>query len=217
MNPFWKDIIATLGPLAGVLIGWFLNEFGQWIRLRRDDRRVLGRVLAELLELYHLKNSLTKAASLVGTSLKLPESAHMELQRIMEHLFGGTLVDFKGLHERYEEALKTISLSNPVLAHRLRSQDQFMPLMRQLREKVLNEKGRPPEPFEMWQKLETIIQSAHSDHLGKLIREVAWGHGLITWYRVRRKIKSGHKIPEEIQPLLDLLSKLTGDQNPQGI
>ena len=36
--------------LGGVALGWLLAEFGQYWRMRREDRRAFGRALSYVLE-----------------------------------------------------------------------------------------------------------------------------------------------------------------------
>jgi hypothetical protein len=45
----WKDWL----PLAGVAVGWGLNECSQWFIFRRDERKPIGRALTDLLEVRH--------------------------------------------------------------------------------------------------------------------------------------------------------------------
>jgi hypothetical protein len=45
------SMIAVLGTLSGILIGFGLNEASYFVRVRREERHLLGRALNELLEI----------------------------------------------------------------------------------------------------------------------------------------------------------------------
>ena len=46
-----SSLLAVLGTLAGTVFGFGLNEASYLVRVRREERHLLGRVLNELLEI----------------------------------------------------------------------------------------------------------------------------------------------------------------------
>src|SRR5437660_7606482 len=112
-----KDL-DFLRTLLSVALGWLLAEAGLWLRTRREDRRAIGRALANLLlireRLYMIRIMTQKLQTIVATD------AHEILK--MQHFLDTFLPDSPGLKEQYEDALKTLSGSRPLLAESLYKQ-----------------------------------------------------------------------------------------------
>ena len=55
-SPLWSYVLGISGTLIGLVIGFLLNELSSAIKSGREDRRTIGKALAELLEVrHHLK------------------------------------------------------------------------------------------------------------------------------------------------------------------
>jgi hypothetical protein len=49
--PMWPTILGIGGTLIGLIVGFGLNELSFVIRSSREDRRTIGKALAELMEI----------------------------------------------------------------------------------------------------------------------------------------------------------------------
>ena len=182
----WKDWL----PLAGVAVGWGLNECSQWFIFRRDERKPIGRALTDLLEVRHRLLAIPKAVELMAAKLNLPADAHAPLKLVLGALFPPD----EGLAKRYEESVSLVSGMNPLLAFRLRSQDVVGPLLQRLRTMALQDS---PQTVTMFSKMEDYLVRQLSPHLDLLIRELAWEHGWWTWLKTKERLRRPLEIPEE--------------------
>ena len=182
----WKDWL----PLAGVAVGWGLNQCGQWFVFRRDERQPIGRALTDLLEVRHRLLAIPKAVELMAAKLKLPADAHAPLKMVLGALFPPD----EGLAKRYEESVSLVSGMNPILGFRLRSQDVVGPLLQRLRTMAVQDS---PQTVTMFSKMEDYLVRQLSPHLELLIQELAWEHGWRTWWKTKERLKQPLEIPEE--------------------
>jgi hypothetical protein len=182
----WKDWL----PLAGVAVGWGLNQCGQWFVFRRDERKPIGRALTDLLEVRHRLLAIPRAVELMAAKLKLPADAHAPLKMALGALFPSN----EGLAKRYEESVSLVSGMNPILGFRLRSQDVVGPLLQRLRTMALQDS---PQTVTMFSRMEDHLVRQLSPHLELLIRELAREHGWWTWWKIKKRLKQPLEIPEE--------------------
>ena|ERR1035437_1642688 len=182
----WKDWL----PLAGVAVGWGLNQCGQWLVFRRDERKPIGRALTDLLEVRHRLLAIPKAVELMAEKLKLPSDAYAPIKVVLAALFPPD----EGLAKRYEESVSLVAGMNPILAFRLRSQDVVGPFLQRLRTMAMHDS---PQAVTMFSKMEDYLIQQLSPHLEALIRELAWEHGWWTWWKTRERLKRPLEIPEQ--------------------
>jgi hypothetical protein len=188
MDDRWKDWL----PLAGVAVGWGLNQCGQWFVFRRDERKAIGRALTDLMEVRHRLLAIPKAVEMMAEKLKVPADAHPPLRAVLGALFPPD----EGLAKRFEESVSLVSGMNPILGFRLRSQDVVGPLLQRLRTMALHDS---PQTVTIFAKLEDHLVRHLSPHLEILIRELAWEHGWWTWWKARRRLRlsTDGAVPEE--------------------
>lgn len=48
-----REWLPVLTGFIGTLLGWFLNQFGQWFLHRREEKRAIACALSDLLEIRH--------------------------------------------------------------------------------------------------------------------------------------------------------------------
>jgi hypothetical protein len=182
----WKDWL----PLAGVAIGWGLNQCGQWLVFRRDERKAIGRALADLLEVRHRLLGLPKAVEAMTSRLNMPAGVQAPLKVILGALFPPD----EGLAKRYEESVNLVAGTNPILAFRLRSQDLVGPFLHRLRAMAMQD---GPQTMALFGTLENHLFRQLSPHLERLIRELARRHGWRTQWETSRRLKEPFEVPEE--------------------
>lgn len=124
-------------PLVGVIIGWFLNGISQLLRLRREDRRAIGRALADLMEIRHNLLGVKKISEELIRRFNIPPQD----QIVFRNLLDSILPNLESLHKRYEENVNTIASTEPLLGFRLRSKDSLAPALRRLRSIASTNKG----------------------------------------------------------------------------
>jgi hypothetical protein len=178
-------------PLAGVALGWGLNQGGQWLIFRRDERKAIGRALADLLEIRHRLLAIPKAVEAMSAKLGMPTGA----QAPMKVAFGVLFPSDQGLTKRYEEAVNLVAGTNPILAYRLRSQDLIGPFLHQIRALALQD---GPQSVTMFATVEDHLYRQLTPHLERLIRELAKQHGWRTWRETSRRLTEPFEAPEEL-------------------
>jgi len=182
----WKDWL----PLVGVALGWGLNQGGQWLIFRRDERKAIGRALADLLEIRHRLLAIPKAVEAMSSKLGLPTGA----QAPMKVVFGALFPPDQGLTKRYEESVNLVAGANPILAYRLRSQDLVAPFLHQVRALALQD---GPHSAAILGEVEDHLYRQLTPHLERLIRELASQHGWRTRRAIDRRLTEPFEVPEE--------------------
>jgi hypothetical protein len=182
----WKDWL----PLAGVAVGWGLNQCGQWLVFRRDERRAIGRALADLLEVRHRLLAIPKAVEAMSSKLGMPADAQAPLKVVL----GALLPSNESLAKRYEESVNLVAGMNPILAYRLRSQDMVGPFLHQLRALALQD---GPQGVALFGTMEDHLLRHLTPHLERLIRELAKRHGWRTRWETNRRLKEPFDAPDE--------------------
>jgi hypothetical protein len=177
--------------LAGVALGWGLNQCGQWLVFRRDERKALGRALADLLEVRHRLLALPKALEAMTSKLGMPTDAKAPLTVILGALFPRD----EGLTKRYEESVNLVAGTNPVLAYRLRSQDMVGPYLHQLRALAAQD---GLQSMALFATIDEHLLRHLTPHLERLIRELAKRHGWRTRWETNKRLQEPFEVPEEL-------------------
>ena len=130
-----KEIIITIIPLVGVLIGWGCTEFSRRITNAKEKKETINRVVALLLELYfqmkgvmvirkQVEKSISKIVNLFEKEdINFFDSKEIktQLRNLVSPLISKmSLQDMKKLGKDYEEALSELSSYDPVTAYRLK-------------------------------------------------------------------------------------------------
>ncbi len=90
--------------LLAVVLGWLLNEASSLLRLRREDLRTAGPVVADLLEIRHQSVALETVMEELRTQFQIPPQAQMQLQQFMRAL----MPEPPRFLEKYEEAVSDL-------------------------------------------------------------------------------------------------------------
>ena len=201
----FKDIV----PVLAVIAGWSLNEFGQYLRVRREDRKALARALAELMEVHHQTSKFSEVITLFKERLgSLPPTFPHIFYLMMERLIGSS----EDTKKRYDEAISLVASADPVLGFRLRSSDSYPKAISKLRMLAL----RDAQTSLAFQDLEPLVDRQTREKLKDLILEVAKKHGYGTWFRVKRMLNKRREVPPELESLLQKISELN-KRNPIGL
>jgi hypothetical protein len=181
------------GGVIGATITWLLNEYSQVLRLRREERRAVGRALTDLLNIRHRVLGLKLVTEEIGKVANLTPQEQIIYKQVLDSL----LPDLEGLHERYGEAIKVIAGINPVLAFRLSERDYLPSMLKQLRGLILTDESA----VTAWHEMESEISSSIESN--DIIKDMAWTHGIRTWFRVKRILNKPLEFPDNFRQLVE--------------
>lgn len=184
MNPLWKDIATILGPIIGILIGWFLSEYAQKLKMKREDRRALGKAISDLLEVYDIAAQI-RVAERILQAIKAPSPSTLKLVK-------DRLDVLSNIYKRYEETLNILAASNPILAFRLRSKIGSVTAIYEMRkehESTWDEAAQNDELKQFLLSIDDLHQSLKTEELKRALLSISREHGLVTKYRVKKAMK----------------------------
>lgn len=194
--------------LLAVAVGWLLNELSSLIRLRREDRRSIGPVLRDLLEIRHRLFALDSAIAELKRHLPIPAEAESPLKQVLSMLVPPP----PRLQERYDEAVSIVARANPLLAFRLGYQPTLETLLASLRNLAASD---PATSKLCSSTVEPALLHLFKPRLDELILDVAQAHGFLTKWRARRILRRPMQLTqEEQQQISHLLSQAQATTPP---
>jgi len=190
--PMWPTILGIGGTLIGLIVGFGLNELSFVIRSSREDRRTIGKALADLMEIRHHLKTLPLAIESLKASLPGPITAYDEL--MLRKAIWFFLPNTDGLQKRYEDAVSAVAGEFPMLAFDLRSKDAIGPLIGRLRGTLPID----PKDAQLWLKIEDEVVRLSIPKLNDLILELAKLHSRETAKDVDGILKKPFEKPTEL-------------------
>lgn len=202
MKDTLQEILGLFPYLASIgtfIAGWTLNELKMSAELRHDNRRALGQILCDLLEVRHRFLLLTSGLEELFKKFPIEGADKQSIKKFVCDLIDKAAPMPKDFSSNYEQAIHSLSGSNPILGFRLRSQHLVPNLI-----KVFDElKSSSPDSAQL-----PDFSTAISQPLNEVILEVAWAHGWWTWLSVRKRVKQPFSLPTEFEGMLEeLLAK----------
>lgn len=226
----WTYIAA----LVSIAFGWALNEIGQWIRARKEDRRKLRQVLYNMLETYHLflrsdmdeymKVVTQKVVDKIPKEEQTPEIIQMIKETysilIASNLKPQLIVDFKEAEVKYQQAIESLSCIDPLEAFWLSGKSSVLSRFESIDTDVSTSQILTPEvtaEFDHATKdiMDVLKPSIIKDVLGDLehaIWKIAFKIGVITYLKSKaatRRMKQNRirGISEWFDEKFDTVSK----------
>lgn len=190
----WGTVLAFVGSLAAVWVGWLLREFSDSFKLLREDKRAVGRVLAELLEVRHRLLALPAIMAHVRGKVPIAPAGEVAFRNAFENLIPG----FEQLQKRYNDSIDGIAGALPLLAFRLRSKDIATPVLAKLRVFVMSD----PRAVSIMVQAEDELVKLVLPTLDELLLELARRHSWKTWWRLGSILKTPQTVPEEAEGLV---------------
>jgi hypothetical protein len=196
----------TILPVLTLLIGWFLSEFGNFFRERKEQRKVLGIAISDLLEIRSRLVAYKEIVDILHGRLGIPSNIPIPIGRLIDEI----VPSVEDYTDRYEENLSLIAKSNPVLAYRLRPKYFYKPMISKIRGLVGENSG---DNLRLIQ-LENVLAEEAIPKYDQLILELAKKHSSTTFSEVQKRLESGkEEVPPELNKLLSVIQSWL--QKPQ--
>lgn len=220
------------GALFSVAFGWFLNELGQWIRTRKEDKKVKNQILYNLLETNFILNQLvTSELTQILTDrilFRVPKEEQTEdLKLYLNHCYSEIISSLledniaekiENIEAKYTIAVDNLASIDPITAYRLNGKTNIMQSFDLLHDYFEEAKEYFPGDEELLQNQITttinflkpeIIKEAISD-IEVEIKVIALSINPWIWFKVRNTIQtSKNRIRNEGAKKIDeLLDKL---------
>jgi hypothetical protein len=186
----WPTLLGIGGTLAGLVVGFGLNEMSSIIRGNREARRTVGSALTELLEVRHELRMFPLALKSLKETIPIPITAVDEFT--VRKVLSALIPDGEGLQNRYASAVSAVAGEFPTLAFGLRSKDAMGPLLGRLRGSLPIE----AKDMSLWLKIEDGLIAMAIPKLDELIMELAAIHGRSTVRHVKPILRK----PAELDP-----------------
>lgn len=184
-------------PILTLLLGWSLNSLAPIFQERRDNRKAVGKALADLLEIRHD----LFARQLMMEQVKTLCALAAVDERIAFGVLTKCLPQPNHLSKRYDEAVTLIASSNPLLGFQLRSKDYISKVSSMLSQ-IENQAG---QSISMFSEMEAQVYRIAIPHINEVIVDLSREHGFFTGFRIRRFLKKGMIVPKEAEDLLSSL------------
>jgi hypothetical protein len=131
----WTYTFAILS----IIIGWFLNELGQWFRSRKEDKKIIKKVLYHLLETFYIFNQLntTQLIQLITDRilLRIPEQQRNQFKAEFETIYPLIIKEFiqndvtdqlNKIADAYSKSVDNLSTVDPIRAYRLNGKTKIL-------------------------------------------------------------------------------------------
>lgn len=233
MNDIDKSLLGLIYTFGSILLGWMLNQFGQWFRGKQEDKKNLKLVLFNLLEIYYrlvrsdVEVLLTKASEKILS--KVPQKDQNEetknyvrsiCSKFLEgHLKAELLKDISPLQENYQNAIKILATVDPFTAYRLSGKTNVLQIFDSVQVALDQMKASyPTENTEFENGSKAVIHAIKpnimhftQNDLENDIRTVAFKVSPLAWYRAIKtikqiKINSNKQIDKTVDDLLETLT-----------
>ncbi|TLY45037.1 MAG: hypothetical protein E6K54_08980 [Gammaproteobacteria bacterium] len=204
-----NNISTFLTTVIGIGFGWILNEFGQWFRTRREDRKVKKKMLYLLLETYYTFNKLDTAPIINEISKiiteKLPpeiqtEELQLEINKIYHNVIDQTMEDnvsdeILDLEESYKKGIEDLAFVDPITAYRLKGKNDILETFDQMAEaiesikKQLSEEEKERIPDSIFNMIKPELLKTTFMDLEEEIKKISRNIGPLTHYRSKKVIR----------------------------
>jgi len=160
------DIVKSIPPLIGVLVGWGFSQWSEKLKTAREDRRRLRKTLYYLLELHHQVRIFEANDESVKTFISILKKKFPVITENDSTLINKVIIEFTTffrkqmpetlkaelatLKANYLKSVEALAEVDPILAYRLNGRqsidDTIDGLLKHARESVGNFAGTPMTP-----------------------------------------------------------------------
>jgi hypothetical protein len=199
----WGALLSS----SSIAFGWLLNQFGQWWRFRKDDKRTLKVVLYNLLEVHYLLSrfDIDEPANFITDNIfaqlspdqNTPENKLIMrnfMLREMTHFFDkNTINELKNLEEKYQQSITDLSKIDPIKAFYLSDKTKIFDKLKLVEGWVDSVYERHPSEDNLQESTKTEMTAISrpnvmDDSLKDLRKEmisISWNINPIIWLRVK--------------------------------
>lgn len=221
-----------LTALFSVAFGWFLNEVGQWLRTRQDDKKIKKKILYNLLEINFIirKLDISNMLKLTTERILLWIPKHEQTDEVKQYLnqfysqiINNIIQDYvsnnlEGIEEKYINAVDSLASIDPIRAYRLQGKTKIFEAFA-LFDVYCKKVGIqfPSEIDQMQDTIENTMNFIKSEIVKQAlegvddeIRDIAFSIDIQTWFKVRKSLKSTNEgVRKDVVKIIDeQLSKL---------
>jgi hypothetical protein len=190
-NDWFKSVTA-------LVIGWLLNALSPYAAERRERRKALSRVLAELLDIRHELFATDFALGAVGKAVTLTPETELQVRAAMQTFFPNS----QQLAQRYNDAVSQVSALDPLLGYQLRSKDILRPIINTLYASVAQSQDMQAAAF--LKKMNALLLKEADKNFSDLILKVARKRSLWTRFRVKKTL-AAKGVPSGAETLIQML------------
>jgi hypothetical protein len=185
----WLPIIGALIGFAGTVVGWLLNQFGQWFGFRRERKKAMARTIYGMLQIRNRIRILPDAVQMLCERLQIPAAHQVLLVAVIDSF----LVE-DGFATEFEESMTVLAEYDPVLAARMRGRNQAVPLLKKLRQMIVAN----PMAAAFWSTIEGQIMTHALPRFDEAILEIGRLHGRRMAEDIKADLAKKEDVPEEV-------------------
>jgi len=204
MEKFGWTYIATV---ISITLGWFLNELSQWFRTRKEDKKVIKRVLYNLLETYFTFNQLNTSELIHLLTDRLltrfpVQDQSLETKNYLNKLFSEIINGFikddivtrlERIEIGYTHSIEELAAVDPITAYRLNGKiriiETFDILQEHIKEKVSQSAELNVQFQDQIESLKPQIINEAINDLEDEILAISFSINILTWIKAKNTLK----------------------------
>lgn len=234
MEEFDKILYGFIFSVIGIVVGWFLNQIGQWFKVRSDQKKTLKYVLFNLLETYHLfsKSDFDTFKNKIGKKVKsqIPsEEQTPQLNEYIDQVFSGLidnylkphlLSELNAIENEYKNSVNSLAEIDPITAYYLNGKSSILERFEQMESWMkMMEYQNPNDAHEIKKSSKDVMEIIKPNmfnetqaELEKDIKKIAFRINPIVWYKSGKAINRvkenlSKDIDKEIDEIFDKLKE----------
>ncbi|PQV44728.1 hypothetical protein CLV33_1187 [Jejuia pallidilutea] len=232
MEEFDKILYGFIFSIVGIVVGWFLNQIGQWFKVRSDQKKTLRFVLFNLLETYHLfsKSDFDSFTTKISNKVKsyIPNNEQtIETETYIDQIFSDLVTNYlkprllselNEIENDYKNSILSLAEIDPITAYYLNGKSSILERFEQMESWMKMLEYQNPNDAQEIKKssklvMEIIKPNMFTDtqtELEKDIKKIAFKINPVVWYNSgkaidRVKENLSKEIDKEIDEIFDKL------------
>jgi hypothetical protein len=199
---------AYLSTIGSITLGWFLNELSQWFRTRKEDKKVIKRVLYNLLETYYTFNQLNTSdlINLLTDRLLIrfpvqDQSSETKdyLNKLFTEIINGFIKDdivdrLERIEIGYTGSIEELAAVDPITAYRLNGKVRiigtFDILQKYIKEKVTQSAELNIQYQDQIELIKPQIINEAINDLEDEIVAISLSINILTWIKAKNTLKN---------------------------
>lgn len=173
--------------LAGVAVGWALNEFSAFFRARSAKKTLLGLAATRLLQLERQMRTLSD----VLETMKGMSRSWKEYEGLRQHCVNRYIESNEELAVQAKEAVPIVAAYLPLQAMQLEGMYRSRSFTRKMRFGVMADS---PQTYIKAISAMEAADEISANELRQLTIRIARMHGFITWFRIWRFFRKADRL-----------------------